>query len=197
MKNLFKITVAVFAVAIFSFNANAQFNAGIDIALPMGDFADGASMGYGISAGYEHKMGDNMGIGGELGYLMFSSKTDLYDGFFDDVSYSQSMIPILAHFKYYFTENTNGMYAKAALGMTMYKVTLSYTSTQLTGFDSNLNPIYSTVEQDLSSSDTFLTYGVGAGYLVNEKIDIAAEYRIVSGDGGSADYINVGVAYNF
>ncbi|MCB0402324.1 MAG: porin family protein [Flavobacteriales bacterium] len=196
MKNLFKLTAAGFAIVLFSFNANAQFNAGLDIALPMGDFADAASLGYGVSLGYEHKIGDNMGVGGEIGYMMYSTK-DIGAGLFNDFSYSLSMVPILPYFKYYFTENTNGVYGKATLGMTLTTSSISYSFDVLSGFDANFNPIYTTQKFDDSSSDFDLTYGVGAGYLVNEKIDIAVEYRIIAASGSNANYLNFGAAYNF
>lgn len=196
MKNLLKLAVAAMALTVFSFNANAQFNAGIDIALPLGDFGDAASFGFGVSAGYEHKLGDNMGVGGEVGYLLFSGKDPEISGFMD-YSSSYSMIPILAHFKYYFTENTSGAYGKVALGMSQYSAKIEYTYETITGFDSNFNPIYGTESISSSASEMYLTYGFGAGFLVNESIDIAAEYRIVSGDGGSLGYINIGAAYNF
>ena len=52
-----------------------------------------------------------------------------------------------------------------------------------------LNLVDVTETGGYDGSGTYLTYGFGGGFLINEKIDIAAEYRIVSGDGGSLAYI--------
>lgn len=196
MKNFLKVTSAIAMVFVFSITSKAQFNAGIDIALPMGDLADAASIGYGVSIGYEHKIGDNMGVGGEVGYLIFSTK-DPSSGIFDNYSSSMSMIPILGNFKYYFTDNESGLYGKAALGMSSYRVKVEYEIETISGFDSNFNPIYSKETFENTASEMYLTYGIGAGYLLTDLLDISLEYRIVDGDGGSANYINIGGAYTF
>lgn len=196
MKRLLKLSLAAIILSAFTINANAQFNAGIDLALPLGDFSNGAGVGFGASIGYEHKIGDNIGVGGELGYLMFTTKSD---DLFDDYSSSISMIPILGNFKYYFSENTNGAYGKAAIGMSMYKFSYSYSYETFVIDNSTFPPTLTPVTEkvDDSISKTYLTYGFGGGYLVNEKLDISAEYRIVSGDGGSLAYLNLGFGYNF
>lgn len=193
MKKLMKLATALLLVMAFANTSNAQFSAGIDLALP---FEDGYTFGYGVSAGYEHKIGDNMGVGGSIGYIRFGME-DIGEGFFENFSASSSNIPILGQFKYYFADNESGFYGKAELGMTLFSTSISYEYEALTGFDANFNPVYTTEKVDESNSEFYLTYGFGAGMLVTEQIDISAAYRIVSGDGGSFGYMDVAARYNF
>lgn len=201
MKKILKVVGVALCLVAFGQTAKAQFNVGLDLSMPMGDFGTGSGIGFGGSVGYDHAIGDNMKVGGQVGLLRFGGKTP--EGWDEDEDYSSStmLIPILGNFKYYFADNTNGFYGIGSLGMTMYKYKNEYTYTT---FDYNYNSTtYSwditekkeTVNNDFSK--TYLTYAVGAGYLINEKIDISARYTIVSGDGGTLNHLNMRVAYNF
>lgn len=53
---------------------NGRFSIGAELALPMGDFADGYGIGFGGSLAYEHPIGDMMGLGLRAGYLTFGGK---------------------------------------------------------------------------------------------------------------------------
>ena len=54
---------------------NGRFSVGAELALPMGDFGDAASTGFGGSVRYEYPVNDNIGLTGTVGYLIFSGKT--------------------------------------------------------------------------------------------------------------------------
>ena len=60
------ILLATFFVAI-SFVASAQFSAGLDFAQPSWE---GASLGYGVSVGYEYELSDNLGATAQVGYIL-------------------------------------------------------------------------------------------------------------------------------
>lgn len=208
MKKILKVVGVALCLVAFTQNSKAQFNVGLDVALPLGSFGEGSGIGFGGSAGYDHAIGDKMKIGGQVGLLRFGGKeTDAEktaSEYYDDYKHSSStmLIPILGNFKYYFADNTNGFYGLASLGMTMYKYKseTSYSYETLTGYDYTTNSYtYETKEYSSKGdfSKTYLTYAVGAGYLINEKIDISARYMIVSGDGGSSNLMNLRVAYNF
>ncbi|MGI8891911.1 MAG: hypothetical protein ACR2GN_00490, partial [Bacteroidia bacterium] len=46
-----------------------RFSAGIELALPMADFADAAGIGFGASLGYEVPMGMRAAVTGALGVI--------------------------------------------------------------------------------------------------------------------------------
>lgn len=199
MKKILKVVGVALCLVAFTQNSNAQFNVGLDVAMPIGTFGEGNGIGFGGSAGYDHAIGDNMKIGGQVGLLRFGGKTP--EGFDEDEDYSSSLmlIPITGNFKYYFADNTNGFYSVVAIGMSMYKYKSEYTYTT-TEYDFTTTPwttteVKNTVNGDLSK--TYLTYAVGAGYLINEKLDFGLKYAIVAGEGGSIAYINLRAAYNF
>ena len=106
MKKTFLSIALVLGLISATTIANAQngrFSVGAEIALPMGDFADATSLGFGGSVRYEYPIGDNLGLCGTAGYLMFSGRSgngvDLGDW---------TMIPVQAGLKYYFTDNQDG-----------------------------------------------------------------------------------------
>lgn len=195
MKKILKLVGVALCLVAFTQNSNAQFSAGADLVLPMGDWGKSASMGFGASVGYDHAIGDNMSIGGQAGFTMFGGKEpdNLADG--DEFSSSYILIPILANFKYYFTDNTNGAYGIASLGMTSYKYKSEHTYDTYEFSGGTLKEVRETDEFDFSG--TYLTYGVGAGYLINEKIDLSARYLIISSEGASSAGFNIRAAYKF
>lgn len=160
---------------------NGRFSIGAELALPMGDFGDGAGIGFGGSVGYEHPIGDMMGLGLRAGYLSFSGK---------DGGPSSSMIPAQAFFKYYFGEQQNGFYAMANLGIHNFKVKIpEYTYTDpFTGQTITLG--------GGSASSTDLSYAPEIGYHL-ANLDLGLRYQIISSDGGSTSYLGARIAYVF
>lgn len=208
MKKILKVVGVALCLVAFGQTAKAQFSAGVNAALPMGNVGDVISLGFGVSLGYDYALDDKMSIGGEAGFTFFPTKDpdfieDKYaDGtkHYDSYSRSYSMIPILANFKYYFADNTNGLYGIGSLGLTslMYKV--SYTRneqkidwTPSTGWSYS----YEKKSYEDSFSGTYLSFGAGLGYIINEKIDLSARYLTVSSKGGSSSFLNIRAAYNF
>lgn len=126
MKKILKVVGVALCLVAFGQTAKAQFSAGVNAALPMGNVGDVISLGFGVSLGYDYALDDKMSIGGEAGFTFFPTKDpdfieDKYaDGtkHYDSYSRSYSMIPILANFKYYFADNTNGLYGIGSLGLT-------------------------------------------------------------------------------
>lgn len=165
MKKILKVVGVALCLVAFTQNSNAQvkFSAGLDVGKVL---EEGYGLLYGINLGAELPIGDNMGACFNAGYDMIGN---------DFEGLSTSMIPLLGGFKYYFTDNTSGAYAKLDLGMTQFRASGG-------GF---------------SSSSTDLTYGLGGGYLVNENIDLGLRYNIISGDGASTGLVAIRAAYNF
>jgi hypothetical protein len=197
MKKILKVVGVALCLVAFTQNSKAQFNVGLDLAMPLGDFGDGFGVGFGGSVGYDHAIGDNMKIGGQVGLLRFGGKEPEVADPEDDYSSSIMLIPILANFKYYFADNTNGSYGVASLGMSMYKYKYEHTYTDQE-YNYTTGAITEVKETDnFDVSKTYLTFGVGAGYLINEKIDLSVRYMSVSSEGSASNLINLRAAYNF
>ena len=115
---MYVLVAGAMVLSLVSMNAkaggdNARLSIGAEVGLPMGNFGDAASTGFGGSVRYEMPMGDNLGLTGTVGFLTFSAKTGGL------ISASYTMIPIMFGAKYYFTEQQNGFYGAFALGITM------------------------------------------------------------------------------
>ena len=178
MKKIMKLAAALALVAGFANTSNAQFGAsvGLEVAMPLGDFSNLASFGAGVSGAGEYAMSDNAGITGTIGYIYLAPADGIASAY---------MMPMQLGFKYYFDSNEGGFYGHGQLGVH----TLSATTEDF--------EIFGTTIPGVTASSTELSYAVGAGYLVGESLDFGLRYNIISGDGGSSNYLGVRVGYNF
>jgi len=176
--NLFAKLIAITFVAIlissqYSVAQNGRFSIGGELALPSGTYGDAAGTGFGGSLRYEYPMGSNLGLMLTAGYLMYGTKTaeSGVAGFSYKYEYSQSMIPILAGLKYYFTEQQEGFYGMVQLGMSLMtsKTTTSFTIGSTT-----------TSSEDTGNNSAF-TYGPGIGYHL-ANFDFGLAYNLFSYD---------------
>jgi hypothetical protein len=164
---------------------NGRFSVGAELGLPMGTFGDAASIGIGGSLRYEMPMGDNLGLMLTAGYMSFSGKTvsgiDLPN---------ETMIPVQVGAKYYFTEQQNGFYGSAELGIHSTSVTIpAYAGITVGGVTYGAYP-----EQKLTSTD--FSFAPGVGYAL-ANVDIGLRYQIISSTGGSTSYLGLRLAYVF
>lgn len=193
MKKIIKLLAVAIVATVFTTNANAQFSAGIDVALPLGDFSDASSFGFGASVAYDFPLSDQMSVGGQAGYTFFSAKTPSFAP--DDYSASYGVIPLLGNFKYFFADNTNGFYAMASAGFSIFRYSQEFTYETF----EVVNGSFVTVEktEKNSGSETELTFAPGVGMILNEKIDLNARYMIIMTDGSSTTYLNIRAAMFF
>ena len=162
-------------LVVLAISANAQFKGsiGAELAMPM---EDGFGVGFGASGGGEYAMADNMGITGQVGYIMLTTEME---------NASASLIPIQAGFKYYLQDNTSGVYLHGQLGFHTFRMSFEF------------------MGQTMSGSSTNLSLGFGGGYMVNEHIDLGVRYNLIMGGsskedgGGSFGYLAARVAYVF
>lgn len=181
-----KKIVTVLSALVLGTTAMAQGNQislGLDAALPMGDYADGYSLGIGPAAGFELPVGDNLGITAQLSYQILMVNSDL-----KDFIASASTIPIQAGLKYYFQEQQEGVYGHAQIGVHMGTVKTE---------DIDLGP-FGTIEGE-SESSTNMSWAIGAGYQM-EKLDIGLRYNSISPDSDiegakAATYIGLRIGY--
>jgi outer membrane protein W len=159
-----------------------QISLGADIALPMGDFGDGYSLGIGPTAGFELPVGDNLGVTLQVAYDILMPKSEL-----KDFIKSSSMLPAQVGLKYYFQEQQNGFYGQAQLGIhNMHSKTK----------DIDLGGV--TVEGVSTSSSNF-SWAIGVGYQL-EKLDLGLRYNSISPDSDiegakASSYIGLRIAY--
>lgn len=173
-KNFMKVaaTAVLVLVSTTLFAQNGRVSIGAEVGLPTGDFGTNIGIGFGGTVGYEHPIGDAMGLGLRAGYITFAGK-DLADGI------SFNMIPIQAFFKYYFQgEAQQGIYGMANVGVHM-------SSTSVEG----------------SESSTDLSYAPEIGYHL-DNIDIGVRYQMISGKDAldetvTNSYIGIRLAYVF
>jgi hypothetical protein len=161
MKRTSLLILMVVGLTTLSTVSNAQhgrFSLGLEVGLPMGDFGDFYNAGFGVTARYEHPIGDNIGIGLTTGWMVFGGQSIDVGGYTTDVS-AQAQVPIQPFFKYYFTEQQRGFYAMAEIGVTM-SATASTANTE-------------------SSSSTDLSYAPGIGYCL-DNFDFGLRYQMIS-----------------
>lgn len=180
-----KLMSAVLAFFAFTAVSAQDFrgSAGLEIALPMGDFADAYSLGYGLSVGGELPVGDNLGVTATAGYILLSPSDDL-----SDIVKNAAMIPAQVGAKYYFSEQQEGPYAHAQVGI--HSVSVTTEDIEVGGL---------TIEGE-SDSETNLSWAIGAGFFLNESIDIGVRFNSITSSEDEVDassYIGLRAGYNF
>ena len=170
------MSMAALAFASGMMAQDNQLSFGLDLALPMGDFADFASFGVGPAVGFELPVGDALGITIQVAYDFLTPNSDV-----KDVVKSTSMIPAQVGLKYYFMDQQEGFYGHGQLGVHATNTT----------FETSL------VEDQ---SSTNFSWAIGPGYQL-EKLDVGLRFNSISTDADAPDgtssstYIGLRVAY--
>ena len=146
-------SLAAVALAGGMMAQESRVSAGLEVALPMGDFGDFVGVGFGATLGYEIPVGDNLGLIAQAGYISFTGKD--YDlGIIKIEGPSIGAIPIQLGAKYYFSDNQEGAYLGVLTGLHL-----------------------------LSSegSDGVTNFGIAPllGFMVTENIDIGVRYQLL------------------
>jgi hypothetical protein len=137
---------------------DSGFNAGLELSIPMGDFGDMFSLGYGLGLGYDSEAGNQGLLGLSVSYSGLSSKEDMFT--------KGSMIQLMGHYKYFFDDVREGIYVAPYLGWSMVAYRLEYS-------------IPGVIDYSGDETAGGLAFGAGAGYVVNERIDIGVRYQII------------------
>lgn len=184
MKRKLITMLAAFGMSAASWAQIGPVSFGAELALPTGDFGDSYPLGYGVSLGYEHPVGEKLGVTLQAGYVLLSVD-DAVSTFIE----KSSMMPIQVGAKYYLSTRGAGLYAHVQAGVH----SISVTSKDLDlGF---LGTIPGT-----TSSESYLSGALGLGYMLNDKVDVGVRYNIIAPDsdveGASAsNYLGVRIAY--
>jgi len=185
MKNILK--GAAFAAAIIlsasALQAQESFgSAGLEIAIPLGDFGDVANFGIGGSGTFEVGVSDKLSLLAHAGVIFYAAEDFESLVVNPDLTISTETLPVNLYQiplqvggRYYLDEQRAGLYLSALLGV------------HITGIS---------VDGEGDSS-TDLSIAPEVGYFLNENISLALRYQIVTGDGANSDYLGVRAAYNF
>lgn len=182
-KVLVLLVVTLFMAGLTNAQTTGKMKIGIGpyIGIPMGNFGDVTSVGFGGLVQGEYDFGNQFVGTVTTGYLMFPGK-DITEEGFSFSSGDWSIIPILVGAKYFFTPN---WYGAAQLGLNM----VSYTNTI---------PVYNfftgqftTQEVDVSDSEFGINFGVGYDM---GTFDFLAKYGTF---GSNASSVSLTVLYKF
>ena len=148
-----------------------KFSAGVEAALPLGNFGKNASFGIGGSAQVDYNVATNIDITLNAGYISFAGKSRTIPGLGTFKFPRQSYVPVLAGTKYHFTENVFG---SAQLGVTF----ISFSGG--------------------SGSTSVFTFAPGVGYKFSKNLDAILKYTGYSATSmGTASTIGLRVGYTF
>ena len=188
MKKILTFLTILTFCSVISVAQENRFSAGIELALPMSDFADAAGIGFGASLGYEIPLGEKAGVTGALGVLSFTGK-DSESGTrglnYIRVNTSNLMVPVQIGLKYYLMENQNGFYLGVQTGLHVISSKVEVETDTVFGVNTD------------DESDSNVSFGVapGAGYHL-DNVDIGLRYQILFED-VSTSYVGIRLAYVF
>lgn len=145
-----------------------SFSGGVEIGLPSGDAADSFDWdaGFGISVTGEKELKENINVGAKIGFMRYPGELDFFG---QTINTDLNVIPVVTYGEYFINES---IYGTANLGYS----------------------IISLADDDAGSADSGTSFGLGAGYVLNEQIDISLGYQFVAEDFNS---LNIRVAFNF
>lgn len=179
----FLLAFAGIAVAELDMDSKSYYVQGI-LALPTGDLGDQAGTGFGGGVGMKVPFSELLDFRGEVGYIMFGGEE--YDEAGYNYDYSWSMIPIMVLGEYKLKAE-DPFFLLGGVGLTIakfeYDYDYSYTILGQTYSDSG----------SFDDSSTEFTLSVGAGYEINEQVNLEARFNLIS----DANYMSVHGTYYF
>ena len=174
MKRIMAALVAALMITTVSY-AGVSISAGPEMVVPVGDFGDGAGVGFGgtLRAGYD--ITPNIYAGVNTGYLQFGEENNL----------TASAVPIEAELRYAFTDFVPGLRVGALIGTYAWMYDLG-----VAGAD---DP---DTEWEFAIAPT-----IGYTYMLNDQLGIDAEGRFqYAGESGGEDAMffgfRLGLAYS-
>jgi len=180
--------VAAFTFALNNANAQESFgSAGLEIAIPVGDFGDIANLGIGGSGNFEIGLSDQFAILAHAGVLFYA--TDDIEFGETTVETSLTQIPLQVGGRYYLSDQKEGLFLSGLVGV----------------------HITSTSVEDESDSSTDLSFAPEVGFFLNENISVSLRYQFITSEVETIDpvtfepetenqtnsYLGLRAAYNF
>jgi hypothetical protein len=200
MKKLLAVLL-MFVVAFGASSANAQskmsLGVGADVLLPMGDWGDFVSTGFGGTVRFQYNLSPMGAIGAETGYLLWTGK-DVSAGGFTFEGPDFTGIPIRVFGKYYFMpEGKLRVYGLGALGLFIGSTGDQEIDNPLAGIPGQ--PAKITVEGESSSDFNYVAclgfeLPLGGG---GTMLDVSARWDAIATEGTSANNIGFRAGVNF
>lgn len=154
-------------------NNKLSYNAGVEAAIPLGDFSKTNSFGIGATAQADYSLMSNLDLTLNAGYITFSGKSETILGV--AVKYgSVNVIPVMAGARYWFNDK---VYGSAQLGLSFWSVS---------GTSSGTN----------AGSENNVTWAPGIGYKFS-NVDVLLKYNSINASGGSLNSLALRAAYHF
>ncbi len=166
-------------------------NAGIELGLPMGDWAEDIyGFSFGVTGGYELGISDNFGVNIDAGYQLLTISDDA-----SDIIANSALIPIQLGGRYYLDESRSGLFLEGKVGVHIWTVKTE---------DIDLGAFGGTIEGD-NNSETYLSFAPQVGYFLNENISLALRYQMffisededAGTDSMTGSLLGLKAAYNF
>lgn len=180
-----KIVLVLFIFLFGSFVTNAQWNTmfvGLNgtLSLPLGDFSDIASTGYGVSGNFYYTVSENFDVTGSLGFISWNRDAgQLSESVSAEASGTKLTIPILVGGRYYFEGDNLKPFGAAKFGFHIfnssdYKVTV--------------NNVVLLDEKGETNVNFGFSLGGGAIYEITKTFNFegALMYNVISGDNSLA-----------
>jgi opacity protein-like surface antigen len=155
-----RINILVAALALV-ISANAQdsgFSAGLAVSLPMGDFGDVFSVGFGPSVGYDSEMGSKGLLGIDGSYTFHGGAEETFT--------KCKTLSLIGHYKYFLSDVREGFYVAPLLGWSAVAYTFEL-------------EIPGVISSSTDESTGGMTFGAGVGFFVSERIDLGLNYTII------------------
>lgn len=166
------VAFSMFGVVAMAQEGFHKISAGAELALPMGDFSNGYSVGFGATGKVFYGLTNESSITGTLGYIHFPMKSQ------PGLSGHVGMIPL--QFGYY--HDFGGFYIEPQLGLAFVSSKVEMKGMgDFFGFD-----------MSGTASDTKFSLGLGGGYNFGDW-DVGLRYQIIQ----YANFLGARVAYSF
>jgi hypothetical protein len=181
MKKILVLVMLVFTLAGFGQIAEKlTWDAGAELAMPLGDFGDSAGMGFGLTGKVYYPYKENIDFTGRTGFVYFSTHDDFDD--YGDANWME--IPIMFGTRY---KMPNKFYGLFELGFTLISFSYEYEYTDFWG---------NTQTHKYDYDETELAFSIGGGY-IHDKFDFSGFINSVQTDGDSANHFGIRVGYKF
>lgn len=182
MKNILTAcaTAALLVFATSGLKAQESFgNAGLEVVVPVGDWADMFGVGIGGSGGMEFGVSDNFAVTANVGIAFLT----LDDEVSDFIS-SAWLAPIQVGGRFYLDQQRSGLFLEAKAGVLFRGLS---------------------AEGGDSETETNFSFAPQVGYFINENLSIALRYNLFlipedeefGVEAETAGFVGLKVAFNF
>jgi hypothetical protein len=201
--------ITLICIALLSVTAKAQngrLSLGVELAMPVGNFADQSNLGVGGSLRYEHPLGDNFSFTGTAGVISFGGD-EITSGVPNVLEYKYTttslMIPIQVGLKYYGTV-MEGFYGHVEAGVhintftTKTKVTLNGNTSESSNTDSQTNfSAAPGIGYHLANFDIGVRYQMIFVKATSTSVNPVTQQTVTSESNTTYSYIGLRLAYVF